>query len=196
MNEEKTPAQNAAEMTNDANKQFKLAFYGADRISDKSPIAKVRDEMGLKAFELADWLQASECGGLKAEPHIKDHSSIAFEDHSLVKIDYTYSSHCGYTDSLYTTGFDGKTVYSDLLKVDNDGIVTDVAGYNSPDGNILQHDWWPEDYAKEKIDAFYDEFRPKLEEALALSNSGLYHDYAKDLADKSADGHDAVDITD
>ena len=92
----------------------------------RSAVARARD-----AFELLDWLDACECGGVKNKPDIQSVTGRREGKKVIVDVAYRYESVIHpYSDVWYHSSYDPRDVYHDIFEVSEKGIRITAAHEN------------------------------------------------------------------
>ncbi len=97
----------------------------------REKVYKSRKKMALEAFELRDYLDACECGGIKPKPNVSKTKAIHCDLFSIIAISYWYRPTCGYMDTPYHTGYKKDDIFWDVYQVDKK--VTCLSGHESKD---------------------------------------------------------------
>ena len=85
-----------------------------------------------KTFEFLDWLDACECGGIKAPPHIIGVTGKKKGNKILVDVAYHYDAAIHpYSDVIYHTYYDPKDIYHDIFSVSADGMIKVEEGHEN-----------------------------------------------------------------
>ena len=158
--------------------------------SVRKDVYDLRKQLAIDAFRLRDWLDASECGGIKAAPEFINAEAKNCDKYSYVKLDYRYGELCGYMDSPYHTGYSPDDTYSDIYKIEDNcdtGVsITCVAGHESAGSigadSVFKHKIdvrQPDDtfvtkiemfdYAQPEVDKLLNEYQTKMNSIVSVS---------------------------
>ena len=144
--------------------------------SVRENVYDLRKQLAIDAFHLRDWLDASECGGIKAEPKFVNSEAKHCDKYSYIKLDYYYSELCGYMDSPYHTGYSSDDIYSDIYKIEDNSdtgtSITCVAGHESSGSigadSVFKHKIGMQQSDGTSVTKFimFDDAKPKVDELL------------------------------
>ena len=122
----------------------------------KKPEMTSTEKMVEEAFELLDWLDSNECGGVKPEPYITD---VKQSSPDTVVVSYRYYPTCSpCTGVIYHLTYDTRKTYTDIfrivngkLKVENAFELRGLIGEDDIFKNYRNHPW---DSMREKVKDF------------------------------------------